>query len=139
MGDDCNYVERVISSLISQGLTKDMIKGVLYYEYNIKIDDNELEFHYRNALECIKNVRGDRWGSVFKPWDCEDEVIKYIISLIKEKKGYEDVIYAAYLRYYIYKRGDNYIMLTQRDIKYAYEIALYCMEKEEAASSSKVK
>ena len=128
---ECKGLLRATAGLIALGMTKDMLRATLHYDFKVDLSDEELERLYEEASSCVASgqVKVRSWATPFRPGDCDNPLIKEVGAMILGGADLDSIVAKMLRRHYMLREGSVYRVLTQRDIEYAYDLALLCIRE----------
>lgn len=130
MSEECRGTLRAVAGLIALGMTKEMIRAALHYDFKLDMNDEQFESLYFRAAKCVEEglVKVRSWSTPFRPGDCNNEVVREVAAMIMRGKDLDSIVPAVLRRHYMLRSGTAYRVLTQRDVEYAYDVALLCIK-----------
>lgn len=120
-----------MAGLIALGMSKEMVRAALHYDFKVDLDDESFEALYSQAARCVEEglVRVRSWATPFRPGDCDDEIVREAEAMILRGADEDKVVAELVRRHYIFRRGSAYRRLTQREAEYAYDVAMLCIKE----------
>ncbi|MFP3172337.1 MAG: hypothetical protein RXQ79_04765 [Acidilobus sp.] len=133
MSEQCRGLTRAVAGLIALGMTKEMIKTTLHYDFKLDLGDSDFDDLYSQAARCVEEglVRVRSWSTPFRPGDCNDDVVRDVGSMILRGLDLEQIVAETLRKHYMLRTGSRYRVLTQRDVEYAYDVALLCIKEKQ--------
>lgn len=130
MSEECRGTLRVVAGLIALGMTKEMIRAALHYDFKLDLSDEQFDQLYSSAAKCVESgtVKVRSWSTPFRPGDCNNEVVREVAAMIMRGEDLDSIVPTVLRRHYMLRSGTTYRVLTQRDVEYAYDVALLCIK-----------
>ncbi len=131
MRTQCSGPLRAAAGLIALGMSSEMLRATLHYDFHLDMSDREFEEFYAMAARCVEEgiVRVRSWATPFRPGDCDNEVVKEVGAMVLEGLDLDSIVPRVLRRHYMLREGTRYRVLTQRDVEYAYDVALLCIKE----------
>ncbi|MGC9072037.1 MAG: hypothetical protein ACP5HK_05010 [Acidilobus sp.] len=128
---ECAGLLRVAAGLVALGMTKEMLRATLHYDFHVDVEDEGFERLYAEAASCVERglVKVRTWSTPFRPGDCENEVVKEIGAMVLRGMDLDQIEPVILRRHYMLREGAAYRVLTQRDVEYAYDVAILCLSE----------
>lgn len=110
-------------------MTKDMIRASLHYDFKLDMNDQDFESLYEAAASCVREgiVKVRSWSTPFRPGDCDNPIVKEVGAMVLRGEDLDHIVPQVLRRHYMLREGSRYRVLTQRDVEYAYDVAIMCL------------